>query len=76
MKEMINNLYEQVTSMNAGEGHVQLDGIKNDSKATAVISVYHNQRPANKVLDELWSWAEEKNLGDVMDKIRELEEMK
>jgi hypothetical protein len=76
MKEMIDDLYEQVTSMNAGEGHIQIDGIKKDSRATLVVSVYHGQRPAHKVLEELYVWAEGHDFKHVMDKICEFEEMK
>jgi hypothetical protein len=75
MKEMIDSLYEQVTSMNAGEGHIQMDGIKKDTKATLVVSVYHGQRPAHKVLEELYSWAKGHGFQHVMDKIHEFEEM-
>lgn len=75
MKEMIDTLYQQVKETNAGECHIVLEGIKKDENATAVVSVYYGQRPAHNVLDKLWNWAEEKNLGDVMDKIKELEEI-
>lgn len=75
MKEMIDNLYEQVTSMNAGEGHIQMDGIKKDEKATLVISVYHGQKPAHKVLEEIYAWADGHGFHHVMAKIHELEDM-
>lgn len=75
MKELIKNLYDQVVGMNAGEGHVTIEEVHHDPKATAVISVYHNQRPANLVLDELYQWAEENGLSAVVERIHLLERM-
>jgi hypothetical protein len=75
MNETIKQLYEQVISMSAGEGHVTLGELYNDPKATAVISVYHDQRPANEVLEDLYVWAEENGLTMVVEKIHQLDKM-
>lgn len=75
MEKLIHNLYKQVVVTKAGEGHIIFNQIMNDPKAFAVVSVYHNQRPAHEVLDELWFWAENNDLHDIMDKIRELEKL-
>lgn len=72
MKEIIDVLYDQVINTNAGEGHVQFKGIKNDPQAIAVVSVYHGQRPSHEVLDDLYEWAEKRKDKALLDKIEEL----
>lgn len=71
-KNLIDVLYEQVMQTGAGEGHVQFASIKGDPKATAVVSVYHEQRPSHEVLDELYLWAESKGDKNLLEKIHEL----
>lgn len=72
MKKTIKALYDQLIVANAGEVHIQFRGVENDNQAIAVVSVYHGQRPAHDVLDDLYLWAEERGDDVLLAKIDEL----
>lgn len=71
----IESIYNATKKLNAGEGHFEIGGAFHDDKATVVLSVYVDQKPSNKILDELWGWAEENNNEQLMDKIKTLAEL-
>lgn len=71
----IESIYESTKKLNAGEGHFEIGGAFHDDKATVVLSVYVDQKPSNKVLNELWDWAEENQNEDLMNKIKTLSEL-
>lgn len=71
IKEFIN----EVQALNASRGHFQIESVKENPNLTIVISVYDGIKPSHQVLDELWNWAEENGLKEVMNKIKQFEEM-
>ncbi|GAK03290.1 hypothetical protein JCM19037_1603 [Geomicrobium sp. JCM 19037] len=70
--ERIKQLYDSAKLSGAEEAHIEFGEIFGDKDATAVISVYIDQNPSNKVLDELYEWAEETDNREVIYKIHEL----
>lgn len=72
--DTIKSLYDQAKQFKAGCAHATIHKPFKDEKACAVIGVYDGQKPPHMVLDELYEWAEENNMNQVMDKIRELED--
>lgn len=66
-------LYRNVK--NGGTGHIQINDVLNDDKATAVISVHVDERPDHKVLEDLYIWADRHGLVEVIEKIKELSKL-
>lgn len=72
MEKAIKGLYEQANALKAGQAHFKAGQIFGDNEANAVISVYIGENPANEILDNLVSWAEETNNQELLNKIEEL----
>lgn len=72
MDKMIKNIYKQAKLLNAKESHYASEGILGDENATAVVSVYIDQRPSHEILNDLVTWAEETNQQALLDKIEAL----
>lgn len=69
----IQTLYKNLKQRNSSDHiHLELNEIFNDKAANACISVYLNERPAHKILEDLIKWAKEEGLQDVISKVDEL----
>lgn len=73
-KDTVESLYEQMKELEASEIHFQIESIFGNKQATAVISVYDGVKPAHKVLEELYYWAQENQNQELLDKIEEISE--
>lgn len=76
--DQIKSLYDMVKNVNAGNGHMALEKIYKDENASAVISVYDEEKPHHMVLEELVAWLEanldiQMTCDNVLKKIEELQ---
>lgn len=72
MKNTVFMLADQLKQVNGTDIHFAANNIRHTKGLTSVVSVYNNIKPANKVLDELYEWAE-KNDVSLKARIKEIE---